>query len=164
MLTFQKTDALLYMTTDADNPTWCAFEITHQPPNEAPSIIFVAACKLSEVFSLRQALNNSEFRRIVTPGTPIGIRIFATGLDRHAVYRDAQNRMEAFPTRPICNLRGFKISTPGRSRNIKCSNGKTYRNQTEAAADLGVHQPTISRHMSGMSKNVRGETLWYDKG
>lgn len=161
MTEFHKTDALIFHRVDADTPTWCAYEISYQDGTAPPTIIFVSACKLQEVFTIRPAMNNSEFRKIVKPGAVVGIRIFATGTNVHAIRRAAQERLEAFPSRPICNARGFRVSTPGRARPIRCSNGKTYRNQNEAALDLGVQQPTISRHLAGFAQSVAGETLWY---
>lgn len=133
---------------------WCVYE-HHNPPE----IIYVNACRLRDVFSMREARDNSEWFRMYQKGGGLLLHITMITVDRNEAIRSAIERVKSLPTMPRCNLHGFNMRTA--SRPIICSNGVTYQTQSEAAKALGVAQPHISRNLRGALKSVNGYTFAY---
>lgn len=147
-------------TTFTDD--WCVYEhyIRSNDPTGAqpPTLIYIGACRLRDVFKLTDAGRNSEWRKIVTPETPLMISIVETG-GRIEMQRSVGNRCRQLPSFPRCNLFGHDAF--GIQKAIVCSNGKTYASQIEAARSLNLDQGAISKHMRGELRTVKGFTFAY---
>lgn len=139
---------------------WCVYEHWLHDPDapDGRTLIFVSACKLTDVFTLIDGKANSEWNRLVTDRSYLFIRIVFTG-ERVACQREAANHARRQSPYPRCNLAGFNMH--GANRPILCSNGVTYSGQTEAAQALGLNQGQISLHLRGQVATVKGYTFTY---
>lgn len=143
---------------------WCVYEHLMQiEPDGPPVVIYVNACKLSEVYRLTQGRQNTEWLRLTKDrDVKIMVRIVATDTDRYLINREAMRHARIFNPMPICNLRGFNIHGQGRS--VECSNGKRYKSQADAAKELGLSQSAISKHLNGQLRHVGGYVFSYPTG
>jgi hypothetical protein len=139
---------------------WCVYEhwIT-VTAGEPPELIYVGACRLSEVFDMRQAKNNSDWTAIMAVDREIMLTIIMTTPDQREAMNASIRHTKTRPTMPRCNLHGFNMF--GQSRRLLCSNGEQYENQTIAARTLGLNQGAISRHLKGELQSVKGYTFTY---
>jgi hypothetical protein len=160
IMTITPCDSSLIIDTAPERPQWVAFEYqASMSPGAPPTVIYVGASPLTEVYRLGEGRSNSEFADIFRNGGHVLVRIIAIG-DRHDIVRHAINYMrDNFETVPRCNLRGF--NTKGMNRAIRCSNGTTYDSQTEAARALGISQSAISQVLSGKLTHAGGYTFTY---
>lgn len=156
----QVADASLVVDTSPDLDPWCAFE--HLAALEAghpPQVIYVGACRLVDVFRLTEGKTNSDWSSLFANGGYVLVRIIATGT-RQDIVNYATRHVRTFDPMPRCNVRGYNVR--GARRAVICNNnGTTYRNQSEAAAELGVTQSAISQHLDGKLSSVRGYTFRY---
>jgi hypothetical protein len=142
------------------NTLWCVYE--HWlviKPGEPPQIIYVGACRLPEVFDMRNARNNSDWSAIFQVDREIMLSIIMTTPDQREAMNFSIRHAKGLPEMPRCNLHGFNMF--GQSRRLLCSNGQEYTNQTEAAKVLGLNQGAISRHLKGHLQSVKGLVFTY---
>jgi len=140
---------------------WCVYEhmVDSGDPLKPPQIIYIGACKLAEVFDMRDAQNNSDWTEIMVVDRPLIINIVATTPDAREAVRYAVDHIARQPQTPRCNLHGYNLH--GQQRRLRCSNGTEYANQSEAARLLNVSQGAISRHLKGHLSTVKGYTFTY---
>jgi hypothetical protein len=152
-------DSSLIINVRPEAPIWAAFEYQASlEPGTPPTVIYVGAAILADVYRLVEGRTNSEFVKLFANGGHVLVRIIATG-ERIEIIRFAQQHMRTFDPMPRCNVHGFNIK--GISKAVMCSNGKTYPSQTEAARDLGVSQSAISQCLGGKISHVNGLTFSY---
>lgn len=162
MTTIIPCDASVVVNVRPEAPLWAAYEYQAVlDPSEPPTVIYVGASTLANVYQLREGRTNSEFVKIFANGGHVLVRVIATG-ERGDVIRFAQQHMRTFDPLPRCNLHGFNVK--GRNRAVMCSNGKTYPSQLEAARALGVSQSAISQCLGGRISHVNGMTFTYALG
>lgn len=143
---------------------WCVYE-HHRNPDEGTGpaeLVYIGSCRIVDVYRLRDARLNTEWQRLFGDGRAVMVKIVAIYNSQHEAQNAAFNLIRAKPTMPICNERGYTVFQ--QQRRIKCSNGKIYKNQTEAAMDLGVSQSAVSQCLRGLIPSVRGYGFVYDAG
>lgn len=133
---------------------WCVYE-HHLPPH----IIYVNACKLIDVFRMRDARNNSEWAKMFAEGGGVHVVITMVTDDRNEAFNRAIERAKSITPMPRCNLHGYNMHRTARP--LICSNGMTYPTQQAAAAALNISQSNISRHLNGGLAHVNGLTFAY---
>lgn len=133
---------------------WCAYE-HHSPPH----VVYVNACRLVDVFKMREARDNSEWLRMFANGGGIVLHFLCITDDRNEAMRVAIERCKSLPTMPRCNLHGYNMHKA--PRKIICSNGATYKSQNEAAKLLNISQGNLSKHLRGELTSVSGYTFAY---
>lgn len=133
---------------------WCVYE--HHVP---PAIIFVHVCRLTDVFMMREARQNSEWNEIFPHSGALTIHITHIVETQEEAGKIALKRLRSLPMMPRCNLVGYNMR--GSTRALECSNGCEYRSQSHAAKALGLSQGNLSRHMRGELAAVRGLKFWY---
>lgn len=121
-------------------------------------VIFINLCRLTEVFTLKQARDNSEWRKLFANGGGMFINIIHTTNDEIEGRNFASKRIAELGYRPHCNLYGHDLRV--HNRRIRCSNGEIYNSQSDAARALGLHQGNLSKHMKGFSKTIGG--YWFE--
>lgn len=136
------------------NKLWCAYE--HHVP---PQIVYVNTCKLTDLFKLADARDNSEWFKMFANGGGIMIHLLLITDSRHRAVETAIARAKSLTPMPRCNLHGWNMKTSARP--ILCSNGKTYSTQREAADELKLDQGNLSKHLRGELKTVGGYTFAY---
>lgn len=57
------------------------------------------------------------------------------------------------------NRETLEKSNGGTVFELRCSNGKTYESEREAASDLGVSRYTVKQHLIGKRRHIEGETI-----
>lgn len=151
----QQADCSIVIDTTAQpGALWCAFEhLAVLEPGAPPSVIFVSACRLIDVYRLVEGRTNSDWASLFDRGGAVMVRIVATG-EQIEIIRFARSHVMAMQPMPRCNLKGFNVR--GQQRAVRCSNGVTYRTQREASLALGVSQSAISQHLAGKLTTVRG--------
>ena len=139
----------------------CAFEHSMPiNPGEPPRCIFVSACKLSDLFTMREAINNSEWARMTNNGkVPVIVTILAITNTALEATRVAFAHMQSLPEWPHCNKHGYNLDRA--SRRIKCSDGREFNNQEEAARAINCTPSAISQHMRGKLAHVKGYRFEY---
>lgn len=157
----QTADSTLIVDSGAKpGDVWCAYE--HSATLEAgkpPSVIFVSACRLVDVYKLTEGKTNSDWSALFERGGQLLVRIIATG-DKVDVIKHAQRHARSLPTLPRCNLHGINVR--GARRAVLChQNGRTYATQREASDELGLSQSAISQHLDGKLTAVRGYSFEY---
>ena len=158
-----KTDSSLIIATSVKANQWCVYEHLAQfEPGKPPEVVFVNACKVLNVYRMTEGRRNTEWQRMFSGGAQIQVRIVAVTDDKYEAIRYIAKHVATLPELPRCNLRG--VSTKGVARPILCSNGKTYKTQTDAADDLGIHASAISRHIRGYGRTVNGYTFEFSNG
>lgn len=154
----------LWLDPRTHDDDWCIYE--HQivtEPGAPPEIVYINACKLIDVYRMREARNNSEWCRLtLDPGVTVMISIVAVHNDRVTAVNAAMARIKACNPIPRCNLRGTTLFAARRP--IDCSNGRQYASQLDAARDLGISQSAISNHLKGGTNNVKGFRFQYANG
>lgn len=160
-MAIQSADSLLVVDTRVmPSLVWCAFE--HQAvlePGSPPVVIFVSACRLSDVYKLSEGKTNSDWAAIFANGGHVLVRIIATG-DKTDIIRHAQKHARTLQPTPRCNLRGVNMS--GGRRAVKChQTGEVYASQLAAADALGVTQSALSQHLAGKLNAIGGYTFEY---
>jgi len=144
--------------------TWCVYE-HHLIRNDGmpPEVIFVGSTRLSDLFSCKDARMNSDWLPLMNAYGPSGpkimIRIIATTDDPVEANNTAIRHLRTFDKTPRCNLHGF--NNYRRTAFIMCSNGKLYTSQVEAATELGIKQPAISRVLRGGAQHASGYSFTY---
>lgn len=157
-MTINKLSAMVGMFNVNDpDMTWCVYELRVPGPEIAP--IYVNACKLKDVFHLKDAHDNSEWVRMYKDGGAIMIHIIAVSDDRNEAMRAAIEHCKSYNPMPRCNLHGYNLKSVNRP--ILCSNGVTYSTQAEASTALGVNQGNISRCLRGQLRTVGGYSFTY---
>lgn len=120
--------------------------------NGAPIVIYASACKMSEVYTHREAYLHSGWQALVSDDTQLVIEILFTCdtvQEAHQYLRDyIRNRCGG---KTLADKYGSFV---GNHRGIvTCSTGpnagKTYENATQAAAQNGITQPAMSNHLNG---------------
>lgn len=139
----------------------CVFEHSMQStPNDPPQKLFVSACKLTDLLTMREAINNSEWARVTNNGKhPIIITIIAICNTALEANRAAFTYMQSLPEWPHCNKHGFNLDRS--SRRIMCSDGREFNNQDEAARAIGCTPSALSQHMRGKLPHVKGYRFEY---
>ncbi len=128
--------------------------------NEPPTIVMVTACKLVDVYRLADGKVNSEWAKIFRHGGQVMVQIVATTDEKTEAFKHAQERIRDIVPTPVCNMRGHSLKTARRA--IIChQNERRYNSQAEAAADLGIHAPSISRQLNGHARQAQGFTFAY---
>ena len=157
-----KTPGVMFPITNVNDTDklWCVYE-HHTPPanGEPPTIIYINACKLIDVFSFKDARDNSEWFRMYQNGGGLLLHILLITDDRNEAFRHAIERAKSMTPMPRCNLHGWNMRTAARP--ILCSNGVTYQTQAEAATALGLAQSNISRCLRGKLNSVGGYRFAY---
>lgn len=156
-----KFDAAIVIDTRRNNETWCVFE--HQVTmreGEPPETILISACRLIDVFQLRDGKTNSEWSKIFAAGGHVLVRIVATSLNRSDAFRIAAEMVRDSKPVPRCNLLGYNMRS-NRRPVICLNNGKRYETQQHAALDLGIHASAISRHLLGKADTAQGMKFAY---
>lgn len=136
------------------NNVWCVFE--HHLP---PQILYVGACKLIDVFKMREARDNSEWAKIYANGGGVQLAITMITDNRNEAFRVAMERVRSLDPMPRCNMHGYNMHRTART--LICSNGQTYKSQSDAAQALGISQSNISKHLAGDLTHVNGHTFAY---
>lgn len=160
-MTVQKLDASVIVDTRRNNDTWCIYE--HQAvmkQGEPPVTIMIGACRLVDVFHLRDGKTNSEWSKIFANGGHVLVRIVGTTLNRSDAFRVAAEMVRDSAPQPRCNLLGYNMRT-NRQPVICLSNGKRYETQRHAAHELGIHESAISRHLRGLANSAQGFKFAY---
>lgn len=153
-----KTDTSIVL--DSKSPLeWCVFEYQAVLSEGAPpTVIMVGATRLNDVFTLSDGKSNSQWQEIFKNGGKLLLRIVATSPDKHECFRHAHQLMREH--NPICNMKGRSLKNARRP--IVCINTDVrYETQALAAADLGLAQSAISRHLRGGQKHVSGFMFAY---
>lgn len=157
----QKFDAAIIVDTRRAGETWCVYE--HQAvmrEGEPPETIMVGACRLVDVYHLRDGKTNSEWTQIFANGGHVLVRVVATSLNRQDAFRVAAEMVRDSRPQPRCNLLGYNVR--GARRPVIClNNGKRYETQLHAAAELGIHASAISRHLRGHASRAQGMQFVY---
>lgn len=160
-VSIQKVDAALVIDIRRNNETWCVYE--HQvvmKQGEPPETIMIGACRLVDLFHLRDGKTNSEWAQIFTNGGQVLVRIVATTLNRPDAFRHAAELVRDSRPAPRCNLLGYNMRSSRRPV-ICLNNGKRYETQRHAALELGIHESAISRHLRGFSDAAQGMKFAY---
>lgn len=156
----QQNDSCLIINTLVAHETWCVYEhLMVMQDGQPPTVIYVNTCKLSDVYRLSQARQNSEWLKLTKINPTIMVRIIATGDNRHEMGRVATKHSRSFNPMPQCNLRGFRMR--GGRGMINCSNGMQYRTQAEAALATGFTQSAISKCLRADVSHVGGLVFTY---
>lgn len=155
-------DLVLHLPeVDALRSTYAVVE-HYQPGKDGspPRCVFVAQCKLMNVYDLTYAKTNSRWVEIFGEGGPLIIRIVHVTRNKLEAARVCAARRDAHNPRPECNLIGLVMFR--KMRVIKChTDGQIYRTQADAAAALGVKQATVSLHLRGLLLSCGGHLLEY---
>lgn len=160
-MTIQKFDASVVVDIRRNNETWCIYE--HQAvmkQGEPPVTIMIGACRLVDVFHLRDGKTNSEWSNIFANGGHVLIRIVGTTLNRADAYRVAAEMVRDSNPQPRCNLIGYNLRA-NRRPVICLNNGTRYETQKDAAYQLGIHESAISRHLRGFCDSAQGFKFAY---
>lgn len=139
----------------------CAFEHSMTiNPGEPPRVIFVSACKLNDLFMMREGMANSEWARLTDNGKrSIIVTILAITNTPLEANRVAFAHMQGLPEWPHCNKHGYNLDRA--ARRIKCSDGREFANQDEAARAINCTPSAISQHMRGKLAHVKGYRFEY---
>jgi hypothetical protein len=157
----QKQDcALIAASPVALDSQWCMYE-HHMifTPGDPPTLVYVNACKLTDVYLLREARNNSDWCALAANGYPIVVSITNTFDNQAEAINHVQRAIKAMQPMPRCNLHGYNLF--GSNRIIVASDGREFASQAEAARLLGCSQSAISQHMRMQLKSIKGITLAY---
>lgn len=155
-------DSSIVLDTRPQRPTWAAFEYQASLTAGAPpTVIYVGAAPLTEIYRLGEGRSNSDFCDIFRNGGHVLVRIIATG-EREPCLRYAMDHMRQFESVPRCNRLGFNVK--GMARQVHCSNGITYATQSAAALALGLSQSAVSQVLSGKIAHAGGFTFTYAVG
>ena len=90
-------------------------------PGQPPVLIYVNICKLVDVYRLKQGRENSEWIKLMAPGTQVLVRIIATSTDKAAIKKHAMLHCRSFSPMPICNHRSTTNPGPAGASIITCS-------------------------------------------
>lgn len=156
----QQADCSLIVNTRPNAEPWCVYE--HHVALEAgqpPQVIHVGACRLIDAFRLGDARQNTEWQAIFEHGGHVLVRIVSTTDNRMEAIQAARAHLATFNPMPRCNMHGYNAR--GTARPVRCSNGITYRTQSEAANALGITQSAVSQHLAGHIKSAGGFTFEY---
>lgn len=139
---------------------YCVVEYSTATGVSPPKVALLVVDRLCNIWSMNEANRNSVWRSVSAASdvVAIGTRVLCVGemleckrwLDAHL--------SSLGPNLPVGNAYGI-LSSP-REQGIRCSNGQTYRNQTEAAAALGCAQGVISQIVNGKLSSWRGLRFW----
>lgn len=139
------------------NATYCVVSYQRINGTAPPTLMMITACPLSQAFNMTVPGRNAYWRSVMTPETGVIVEVHKIGTKQECNI-DATSRMARAPVKPECMR--WTVAARG-TRLIACSNGQTYRDQSEAADALGVSQSAISQCLRGHMATVRGETLMY---
>jgi hypothetical protein len=142
---------------------WCVYE--HHMMFEAgqpPTLIYVATCKLIDVYQMREARNNSDWCQLAAIGYPLIVRIIKTTADRREAFNFTVKHVKSFTTMPRCNLHGYNLFAA--KRTIVGDDAREYASQAAAARALGCSQSAVSQHLNGNLDSIKGHKLTYKNG
>lgn len=157
----QKQDcALIAASPDAIEQLFCSYE-HHMvfTPGDPPTLVFVHACKLTDVYLMREARSNTDWVLLAEQNYPLIINVTNTFDSLADAINHVQRQVKAMPAPPRCNLHGYNMASMRRI--IVCSDGREFGNQSEAARAIGVSQSAISQHMKSKTSTVKGYKLAY---
>jgi hypothetical protein len=149
------------LSTFQANP-WCVYEHYIADPNgpDGRTLIYIGTAPVSELLSMKDARNNTEWGKMVTADTYLYVRVIAFG-ERMDCVRAMSSEVNKRVPRPVCNLKGYNMT--GLGRRVLCSNGQVYDSQGAAAKALSIPQGSISRNINGMARHAHGYTFsWAD--
>lgn len=147
-------------TPNSINDVWCVYE-HHMVFKQGapPELVYVASCKLTDLFQMREARSNSEWARLATQNLLFQIRVVATANNKSEAFTIMDRHMRKMPQMPRCNLHGFSMFRA--NRQIICGDGRKFASQAEAARALGCSQGAISQHLNGHIPSIKGVKLAY---
>lgn len=129
----------------------------HDLLGEQPRTIFYGVCKLREAFGFPDARMNTEWRKIVTPETPLGTAIVFTA--KHLIECQNYRYRMIVLHKPHCNLNGTITQRGGR---VVCDQtGQVFETLAEAARTYELNPGALSNHVNGKPgfKSVKGKTF-----
>lgn len=141
---------------------WCVYR--HQYPSvdgQPPVILYINACRLTDVFEMNEARNNSDWATVYANGGAIMLEILSVHATAGEAQSTAHRLIKSMNPFPRCNLHGYNMHRSARP--ILCSNGVTYKTQSEAASALRINQGNLSKHLRepDVLKSVGGYTFKY---
>lgn len=136
------------------NKFWCVYEHVLQDGK----IVFSGVCRLPDLLTFKDALNNSEWRALFSKGGGCFINIIHMTFDQNEARNVRSRRIAELGYVPQCNLHGHDVRTSNRA--VRCNNGEIYSSQAEAARALGLHQGNLSAHLKGKTKTIGG--YWFE--
>lgn len=153
------TTALLPVTSDvmysySEFPScWCVVEYWTKEHIDAEwRFTMLYVCELRQAYTFHGLYRNPVWRDMVKPDMLINARVTHVG-DVISCRRHMDTRLNTMPVKPPANVHPahwiMKVSR------LECSNGQTYRNQSEAARQLGLTQSAISKHLAGGLDHVK---------
>lgn len=139
---------------------YCVAELSRLDlSNQEMKVIFVYVERLADLYRLFKLNRNEVWRTMIADDDMLSMKIISTGNMNHCMM-SADKHKNALGYVPICNQAAYRIFATTKLP-IKCSNGKIYKSQSEAARAIGVAQSHISRCLSGKQKSVNGFTFAY---
>ena len=155
-------DAPILATLTDLQASHCIVEYGLMIAGAPPRTMLIEVCKLSDVFLMVEARRNSEWRKLIARPDINAVTIHVRHMGDKAECESLRGRMlydliKAGDT-PACNAYGTNMNN--RAQAIACSNGETYRTQSDAAERTGVTQSAVSQCCAGKLKSVKGLVFW----
>ena len=138
---------------------WCVYH--HHDAND--TLVYIGVCKLTELFSLPDARQNSEWVKRFGDDEPVIIKLQMVCED--VVFCNNTRFRQVQELKPVCNMIGFSYGLQ-RVRIVCDQTGETFDSISEAARAHNLTQSALSNHVNRKRghNSVKGRTYRKEVG